>query len=113
LLDSVLAGDAPVAPSSRRPIDWPHLLGWIDDHLADALDVATLADRVHLSVTQFAFRCSAEFGIPPMTLVRRQRMAAAQRLRAVGVPVAKAAARCGYRSPSALTAALRRDTRQH
>jgi AraC-like DNA-binding protein len=40
--------------------------------------------------------------------VRRQRLAAAQRLRALGLPVATVAARCGYRSPSALTAALRR-----
>jgi AraC-like DNA-binding protein len=48
-----------------------------------------------------------------MALVQRQRLLAALRLRAIGMPVAAAAVRCGYRSPSALTAALKRDTRAH
>ena len=113
LLDSVRDACAPAPCSGRRHIDWPRLLSWVDDHLADPLDVAALATRVHLSATQFAARCTAEFGIAPMALVRRQRLAAALRLRAIGVPVAAAAARCGYRSPSALTAALRRDLQPH
>jgi len=110
LLDSVPDACAPAPCSGRRHIDWPRLLNWVDDHLADPLDVAALAAQVHLSATQFAARCTAELGIAPMALVRRQRLAAALRLRAIGVPVAVAGARCGYRSPSALTAALKRDT---
>jgi AraC-like DNA-binding protein len=113
LLDSVPAGNGPTPRSSGRTIDWPRLLGWIDAHLADRLDVAALAAQVHLSATQFAARCTAELGIAPMALVRRQRLLAALRLRAIGMPVAAAAVRSGYRSPSALTAALKRDTRAH
>jgi AraC-like DNA-binding protein len=109
LLDSVPAGTEPAARSAGRNIDWSRLLAWIDSHLAEPLDVAALAAQVHLSATQFAARCTAEFGIAPMALVRRQRRAAALRLRAIGMPVGTVAARCGYRSPSALTAALKRD----
>lgn len=113
LLDSVPAGSESAPRANRRAIDWPRLLAWVDDHLADPLDVAALAAQVHLSATQFAARCTVEFGIAPMALVRRQRLATALRLRAIGVPVARVAARCGYRSPSALTAALKRDTLRH
>ncbi|HEU5293366.1 MAG TPA: AraC family transcriptional regulator [Burkholderiaceae bacterium] len=109
LLDSVSAAGEPAPPRHRRAIDWPQLLGWIDRHLADPLDVAALAAQVHLSPTQFTARCTAEFGCAPIALVRRQRLAAALRLRAGGLPVGMVAARCGYHSPSALTAALRRD----
>jgi len=42
--------------------------------------------------------------------VRAHRLAAARRLRSAGMPVAEVARRCGYRSPSALTAALKRET---
>jgi len=109
LLDSMAVSSGLVPRSTQRAIDWPRLLGWVDLHLEQPLCVAVLAAQVHLSPTQFTARCTAEFGIAPMALVRRQRMAAALRLRAIGVPVASVAARCGYRSPSALTAALRRD----
>jgi len=102
-----MADDAAARPP-RRAVDWSRLLAWIDAHLADRLGVAALAAQVHLSATQFTVRCTEELGIAPMALVRRQRLAAAQRLRALGLPVATVAARCGYRSPSALTAALRR-----
>ena len=98
----------PELPRGRR-IDWPALRQWVDVHLADALDVAALAARVHLSPNQFAARCKAELGLAPMALVRRQRLAAASRLREAGVAVAQVAASCGYRSPSALTAALKRE----
>ena len=109
LIDSLCASAALPSPSARRSIDWPALEAWIDAHLARPLDVATLAQRVHLGPTQFAVRCQAELGITPMALVRRQRLAAADRLRRAGLSVAAIAQQCGYRSPSALTAALRRE----
>jgi len=43
-----------------------------------------------------------------MQWLRAQRLARAQQLRALGLPVAEVARRTGYRSPSALTAALKR-----
>jgi AraC-like DNA-binding protein len=93
---------------ARRAIDWIALDAWIDAHLAEAIDVAAMAARVHLSVTQFAQRCRVERGCAPMALVRQHRLAAARRLLDEGVPVYRAALHCGYRSPSALTASLRR-----
>ena len=97
-------------PACGRPIDEAALRAWIDEHLGEELDVAALAARVHLSPTQFAARCAAELGVTPMALVRAHRLAAARRLRSAGMPVAEVARRCGYRSPSALTAALKRET---
>lgn len=110
LVDSVGGSTVPQAHGARRAVDWAALEAWIDANLSSPLDVATLAVRVHLSPTQFAVRCRAELGITPMALVRRQRLAAALRMRGAGVSVAAVAWQCGYRSPSALTAALRRET---
>jgi AraC-like DNA-binding protein len=110
LIDGLCARSVAPPEGSRRPIEWSALEAWIDANLARPLTVAMLAARVHLSPTQFAARCQQECGIAPMALVRRMRLAAALRMRHAGVGVATVAQRCGYRSPSALTAALRRDT---
>jgi AraC-like DNA-binding protein len=80
----------------------------VDAHLAEPLGVACLAAQVHLSASQFAARCLEQWGLPPLAWVRSRRLAAARRLRGQGLAVAEVAGRCGYRSPSALTAALRR-----
>lgn len=92
----------------RRPIDWPGLQAWAQARLAAPLPVATLAARAHLSPAQFTERCRQELGISPMAWLRALRLAHARQLRAQGLPVADVAHRSGYRSPSALTAALRR-----
>jgi len=103
-------GDVAIATPSRvrRRIDWDALDAWVDTHLAEPLSVAVLAARAHLSVTQFAARCVDETGLSAMAYVRERRLAAARHWRAQGLAVATIAERCGYRSPSALTAALRR-----
>jgi AraC-like DNA-binding protein len=109
LMRSLAAGlSAPVRTERGRPIDWIALQAWIDAHLAEPLDVARLAALVHLSPSQFAARCVEHRGLPPLAWVRERRLAAARRLRQQGLAVAEVALRCGYRSPSALTAALRR-----
>ena len=65
---------------------------------------------VHLSPSQFTARCRDELGLGAIEWLRQQRLAHARLLRASGMPVAAVAASAtGYRSPSALTAALRRD----
>jgi AraC-like DNA-binding protein len=109
LLQSLCAGvhDAPHAARGRR-IDWAALQAWVDAHLAEPIDVARLAAQAHLSLSQFAARCVAQWGMPPLAWVRERRLAAARRWRRQGLAVAEVALRCGYRSPSALTAALRR-----
>jgi AraC-like DNA-binding protein len=92
-----------------RAIDWDALGRWTRARLAQPLTVADLAARVHLSPSQFAARAQQELGMAAMHWVRSQRLALARELRAGGLPVADIARRAGYRSPSALTAALRRD----
>ena len=73
------------------------------------LAVADLAAQVHLSSSQFATRCRQETGSSPMQWLRLQRLAHARQLQMRGLSVAESARRSGYRSPSALTAALRRN----
>lgn len=99
------------ATRSRRRIDWPALSAWARTCWHQPLGVAGLAAQVHLSPTQFAARCRQETGQSPMQWLRSQRLAHARALRLDGLAVAEVARRTGYRSPSALTAALRRDGR--
>ena len=70
--------------------------------------MADLADVACLSASQFAQRCREEQGMSPMHWLRSLRLAPARELRLGGMGVAETARRTGYRSPSALTAALRR-----
>lgn len=95
--------------SRRRSIDWPALQQWAAQQWHRDLSVADLAAQVHLSPSQFAARCREAHGMGTMAWLRDQRMAQARLLRSGGMPVAEVARRTGYRSPSALTAALRRN----
>ncbi len=97
-------------PRSGRRIDWGALDAWIDAHLQEPVGVAQLAAQAFLSPSQFAARCVAETGLAPMSYVRARRHALAVKLRSEGLSVHEAALRCGYRSPSALTAALLKRT---
>lgn len=99
--------DTPTPRSARRPVDWAALAAWATRHDAP-LDVATLAARCCLSASQFNARCRDEMGTSPMHWLRGLRLAQARTLRDTGISVAETARRTGYRSPSALTAALRR-----
>ena len=105
------AGSVHHAGSRSRPIDWVALEAWVDAHLHWPLSVATLAQQVHLSPSQFAARCVEQWGVPPVGWVRQRRLSAAHRLRSQGLAVAVVAERCGYQSPSALTAAMRKQRR--
>lgn len=93
----------------RRAIDWAALSRWLQARWPAAPDVAELAAQVHLSASQFTARCQAEQGDSPLQWLRRQRLEQARAWRASGLSVAETARRAGYRSPSALTAALRRE----
>lgn len=110
LLEAWQAPAALALPASarRRAIDWPALQRWAAQHWHGELTVADLAQRVHLSPSQFAARCQGEQGLSAMAWLRSQRLAQARLLREGGMAVAEVARRTGYRSPSALTAALRR-----
>jgi AraC-like DNA-binding protein len=93
----------------RRAIDWAALGDWARTRWAHTdVEVADLAARVHLSPAQFAARCRHEQGQSTQQWLRGLQLDQAEALRAQGASVAEAARRSGYRSPSALTAALRR-----
>jgi AraC-like DNA-binding protein len=92
----------------RRRIDWSGLAAWVQSRLDRPVSVGELAQRVHLGTSQFALRCHEAQGMGPQEWLRLQRLARARQLREMGVPVNEVARRTGYRSPSALTAALRR-----
>lgn len=97
--------DAPTR--QQRTIRWPALAHWALAFLHQPLTVADLAAQVFLSPTQFAARCRQETGMSAMQWLRSLRMARARELRAQGLAGALVAQRCGYRSASALLAALR------
>lgn len=102
-------GLATVLPSrGARAVDWEGLARWVQGRLSAPLAVADLAARAGLSESQFRARCLAALGCTPMQWLRSQRLSQARTLRAQGLPVALVARRVGYDSPSALTAALRR-----
>ncbi len=107
LLDAWRAS-VPAPQRHERPINWEQLAAWAGQHLHQALSVAQLAQQVFLSPSRFAERCRRETGLSPMQWLRSQRLALAVQLRDGGLSVAETALRCGYQSPSALTAALRR-----
>lgn len=103
---AVLGTAAPAR--QQRAINWVQLAAWAQHRLHEPLSVAQLAAQVFLSPTQFAARCRRETGLSVMQWLRRQRLDLAVQLRRSGFSVADTALRCGYQSPSALTAALRR-----
>jgi AraC-like DNA-binding protein len=84
------------------------LADWAQARWRAPLGVAELAAVACLSPSQFAQRCRDEQGTSPMGWLRAQRLSHARQLRLAGLGVAETARRTGYRSPSALTAALRR-----
>lgn len=94
--------------STARTIDWWGLQQWAMAQWHRPVAVADLAARVYLSPSQFAARCREDQGMSPMQWLRGLRLQQARLLRHQGMPVAEVAHRTGYRSPSALTAALRR-----
>lgn len=103
-------GEPAARRAGVRPIDWKALSAWAAAHWHEAtLDVADLARCTHLSPSQFTLRCRQETGLAPMQWLRMQRLAHARQLQRGGLGVAESARRSGYRSPSALTAALRRE----
>ncbi|KLN54896.1 helix-turn-helix transcriptional regulator [Variovorax paradoxus] len=100
---------APSLPHKRRRrIEWPALAAWARARWHEPLTVADLATVACLSPSQLAQRCREEQGMSAMHWLRRLRLAHARELRLEGIGVAETARRTGYRSPSALTAALRR-----
>ena len=92
----------------ERVIDWIALAAWAQSRLHEPLSVADMAAQASLSPSQFSARCRRETGQSAMQWLRVLRLERALVLRGRGRSVAETAQRCGYRSASALTAAMRR-----
>lgn len=99
--------------SGRRPNDAPahlplaRLDAHIDRHAAHPLQVADLAQVAGLSSARFHARFLAEAGQTPMDYVRQRRLQLGLRLlRDTPLAIGEIAARVGYASQSAFTAAL-------
>jgi AraC-like DNA-binding protein len=108
LLAQSWGDDSATAGTLRRAIDWTKLTAWAAPRLEHKLLACELADQVHLSESQFRARCLEERGLTPMQWLRQLRLHRARQLRQAGMAVAETAARVGYASPSALTAAMRK-----
>jgi AraC-like DNA-binding protein len=96
---------------ARRTVNWKQLTSWTSVRLDQKLRTADLAELAHLSESQFRARCLEELGLTPMQWIRQLRLSKAHLLREAGMNVADISARVGYQTPSALTAAMRKDRR--
>lgn len=101
---------APVIPMEPTGLPLSALDALIDRHLASPLQVADLARLSGLSVARFHSCFLAATGQTPMDYVRRRRLRQGrQLLRDSPLSVGEIAARVGYSSQSAFTAALVRE----
>jgi AraC-like DNA-binding protein len=104
-----LLATEPAPATGGRALPLAALTDYIDMRLMRGIDNAELAARCFLSTGQFQARFLADVGCTPQSYVRRRRLDRALSLLEEGLPVAVVAAAVGYASPSALTAALRRE----
>jgi AraC-like DNA-binding protein len=108
---ALLLGSLACASPEARPGGLPlaALDRHIEQHAAHPLQVADLARLAGLSVARFHARFLAETGRTPMEHIRDKRLQLAERLlRGSDMAVGEVAARVGYSSQSAFTAALSR-----
>jgi AraC-like DNA-binding protein len=109
LLLASLSG-APAAPAQQPGLPLAAIDAHIDRHCAHPLQVADLAHLCGLSSARFHARFLAETGRTPMEHVRGRRLQLArQLLLGSRLAVGEIAARVGYGSQSAFTAALVRE----
>ncbi|MGE8359036.1 AraC family transcriptional regulator [Pseudomonas sp.] len=107
LLLASLANAHPIQDGGRLPL--AAIDAHIDQHAAHPLQVADLARLSGLSAARFHARFLDETGLTPMEYVRSRRLhLARQLLQGSSLPIGEIAARVGYASQSAFTAALSR-----
>lgn len=107
LLASLASGCEPAARQHSLPLAAIHT--HVDRHLAHPLEVRDLARLAGLSVQRFHARFVSETGMTPQAFIRLRRLKQGREL-LLGTPLAvgEIAARVGYASQSAFTAALNR-----
>jgi len=109
LLSSLATGCEPLGPVRELPLS--AIRSYVERHLAYPLQVKDLARLAGLSVPRFHARFLDETGLTPLEFVRHLRLQRGRELLASSpMSVAQIAARVGYASQSAFTAALRRES---
>jgi AraC family transcriptional regulator len=108
------------AGSVRLPIERRHRLDerrlrrvfdYVEEHLADDIAVADLANVASLSIFYFTRAFSAAVGMPPHRYVSQRRLEWARTMIAAGgTSIAEMAFLCGFSSQSSFTRAFRRAT---
>lgn len=85
------------------------VMAWMKEHYATACEMNTLAARAHMSPSTFRQHFKQVAGISPLQYQKQLRLQEARALiRKQGLPVAQAATRVGYESPSQFSREYRR-----
>ncbi|MET0616587.1 MAG: helix-turn-helix domain-containing protein [Luteibacter sp.] len=93
----------------EQPEHFAALAGWIGDNLRRRLDVASLAERVHMSPRQFTRRFGAHFHLTPQKYIERLRVEAAKPLlESTAKDIKRIATECGFPSDEAMRRAFLR-----
>lgn len=84
------------------------LIRWMSEHLAERLDVPTLAARSRMSERTFYRRFTSNVGVPPASFVETLRLDAARTLLDCGGTQKSVAATAGFRSAAQMSLAFER-----
>jgi AraC family transcriptional regulator len=101
------------APAAHR-LDHMRLrrvLAYIEEHLAEDITVAELANVACLSIFHFTRAFAGSMGVPPHRYLSRRRLESAKAMMATGrAPLSEIALECRFSSQSSFTRAFRRAT---
>jgi AraC family transcriptional regulator len=103
----------PPIPSRHRLDDrrLRRVLAYVEQHLAEDITVADLADVAYLSIFHFTRAFAATMGVPPHRYVSRRRLESAKTMIATGrASLCEIAFDCRFSSQSSFTRAFRRAT---
>ena len=92
----------PVMPQNPRVLEWMH---YIDRHLAEDLDMDSLAERFYISKYHMMRLFRSETGLTIHTYLMQRRLMVARQLIEKGMRATEACYRCGFRSYSSFTRA--------
>jgi AraC family transcriptional regulator len=102
----------------HTPIKSPHrlddrrlrrVLAYVEEHLADDITVADLANVACLSIFHFTRTFAATMGVPPHRYISRRRLESAKTMIATGrASLSEIAFNCQFSSQSSFTRAFRR-----
>lgn len=94
---------------ARAGPDLGRLIPWLDEHLAQEVTVAAMAQAVGMSERSFHRRCVASFRLPPARVLSELRLERARALLSdAWASVQDVGARCGFRDPATFSTAFAR-----